>query len=41
MNIKPADPNTGIIFKRVDLDDNNIIKAKYDNVIEPVFYVQN
>ena len=34
--VKPADPNTGIIFKRVDLDDNNIIKAKYDNVIEPV-----
>ena len=34
--VKPADPNTGIIFKRVDLDDDNIIKAKYDNVIEPV-----
>ena len=34
--VKPADPNTGIIFKRVDLDDNNIIKAKYDNVFEPV-----
>ena len=34
--VKPADPNTGIIFKRVDLDDSNVIKAKYDNVIEPV-----
>lgn len=34
--VKPADPNTGIIFKRIDLDDDNIIKAKYDNVIEPV-----
>ena len=38
--VKPADPNTGIIFKRVDLDDNNIIKAKYDNVIEPVLFTK-
>ena len=25
MTVKPAAPNTGIIFKRTDLKDNNII----------------
>ena len=34
--IKPAEPNTGIVFKRVDLEKNNIVKAKYDNVVEPI-----
>ena len=32
MTIEPAKPNTGIIFKRVDLDNNNIIKSIIDNV---------
>ena len=25
MTIKPAEPNSGIIFKRIDLNENNII----------------
>ena len=32
MSIEPAKPNTGIIFKRVDLDNNNLIKSTVDNV---------
>ena len=32
VNIIPASPNTGIIFKRVDLIKNNIIIANYANV---------
>ena len=32
INIIPASPNTGIIFKRVDLIKNNIITANYANV---------
>jgi len=32
MSIEPAEPNTGIIFKRVDLDNNNLIKAIINNV---------
>ena len=32
INILPASPNTGIIFKRVDLIKNNIIIANYANV---------
>ncbi len=34
--IKPGNPNTGIVFKRIDIDGNNIIKADFKNVIEPV-----
>ena len=30
--IKPAQPNTGIIFKRVDLNLNNIVFPNFDNV---------
>jgi len=30
--IKPADPNTGIIFKRIDLKNNNIIFPNFENV---------
>ena len=30
--IKPADPNFGIIFKRVDLIDKNIIYPSFNNV---------
>jgi len=32
MSIEPAKPNTGIIFERVDLDNNNLIKSIIDNV---------
>ena len=32
MSIEPAKPNTGIIFKRVDIDNNNLIKSIIDNV---------
>ena len=32
MNIKPAEPNTGIVFKRVDLSKNNIIYPNFLNV---------
>ena len=32
VSIKPANPDTGIIFKRVDLDNNNIIYPNYLNV---------
>ena len=34
LNILPALPNTGIIFKRVDLKKNNIIIPIYNNVID-------
>ncbi len=30
--IKPSDPNTGIIFKRVDLDSNNLVIPNFSNV---------
>ena len=36
LTIKPADANFGIVFKRVDLNNNNIIKANFKNVTEPV-----
>jgi len=32
LNILPASPNTGIIFKRVDLKSNNIVYPNYLNV---------
>ena len=34
IEIKPAAPNTGIIFKRVDLKKNNLIVPNYLNVID-------
>ncbi len=34
MNIKPADPSTGINFQRTDLPGRPIVKADVDNVIE-------
>ncbi len=34
MRLKPADPNTGINFQRVDLAEKPVIKADVDNVIE-------
>ncbi len=34
MNLKPANPNYGIYFQRVDLPDQPLIKADVDNVVE-------
>ncbi len=34
LDILPANPNTGIIFKRVDLKKNNIIIPTYNNVVD-------
>ena len=34
MRLKAAEPNTGIVFRRVDLKDKPYIKADVDNVIE-------
>ena len=35
--IKPAEPNTGIIFKRIDIRENNIIVPNLFNVSSAVF----
>ena len=37
MTIKPAEPNTGIIFKRIDIKENNIIIPNIFNVSSAVF----
>jgi len=35
--LKPAEANAGIIFKRIDIEnDKNIIEANYKNVISPI-----
>ena len=35
--LKPAEPNTGILFKRTDVDrDKSIIEASYKNVVSPI-----
>ena len=34
MHVKPAEPNTGINFQRIDLPGKPIVKADVDNVIE-------
>lgn len=34
MHIKPADPNTGINFQRIDLPGKPVVKADVDNVVE-------
>ena len=34
LDILPAQPNTGIIFKRVDVKKNNIIIPTYNNVVD-------
>jgi len=35
--LKPADPNTGILFKRTDVDrEKSIIEASYKNVSSPI-----
>jgi len=33
VNIKPANPNFGIVFKRIDLKENNIIYPTFSNVV--------
>ena len=37
MTIKPAEPNSGIIFKRIDLKENNIIIPNIFNVSSAIF----
>jgi len=32
VNVRPAAPNTGIIFKRIDLDKDNLIFPNFENV---------
>ncbi len=32
VNIKPSEPNTGIVFKRVDVKNNNLILPNFSNV---------
>ena len=34
INILPANPNSGIIFKRIDLHKNNLVFANYSNVVD-------
>jgi UDP-3-O-[3-hydroxymyristoyl] N-acetylglucosamine deacetylase/3-hydroxyacyl-[acyl-carrier-protein] dehydratase len=34
ITLKPANPNTGVIFRRVDLPDAPSVKADVDNVVE-------
>ncbi len=34
MSIEPAEPDTGIVFERTDLEKNNIIKAVINNVVD-------
>ncbi len=36
LKIKPSDPNTGIVFKRIDIENKNLISADFKNVVEPV-----
>jgi len=36
LSIKPAKPNSGIVFKRIDIENNNIIHANFKNVVEPI-----
>jgi len=37
LTIKPAEPNTGIVFKRIDVKENNIIIPNLFNVSSAVF----
>ena len=34
INILPGNPNSGIIFKRIDLQRNNLVFANYSNVVD-------
>ena len=37
LTIKPAEPNTGIIFKRIDIKENNIVIPNIFNVSSAIF----
>ena len=37
INILPSSPNSGIIFKRIDLKKNNIVIPNFENVSEATF----
>ncbi|MBD1135033.1 UDP-3-O-[3-hydroxymyristoyl] N-acetylglucosamine deacetylase [Pelagibacterales bacterium SAG-MED47] len=32
LNIKPAEPNSGIVFRRIDLRNNNLVYPSFENV---------
>ena len=34
LNILPGMPNTGIVFKRIDIEKNNLVYPLYNNVID-------
>jgi len=34
--IKPGEPNSGISFKRIDIDGDNTVNANFKNVVEPI-----
>ncbi len=34
INILPASPNSGILFKRIDLERNNIVVPNFENVVD-------
>ena len=36
--IKPAEPNFGIVFKRVDLEKNNLVYPNFMNVSNCLLY---
>ena len=37
MKINPAEPNTGIVFKRIDLNKNNLVVPNIFNVSDASF----
>ena len=41
LNIIPASPNSGIIFKRIDLSKNNIVVPNFNNAKEILIYADN
>ena len=36
LTIKPGEQNSGINFKRIDVDEDNIVNANFKNVVEPI-----
>ena len=36
LTIKPDEPNSGISFKRIDVNEDNIVNANFKNVVEPI-----
>ena len=37
INLKPAEPDSGVVFKRTDVDSSkNLIEADYKNVVSPI-----